>query len=58
MLWKTIAGFGHDRSPFLFPGERGHYNTRLSARKEIRVTTRMSWRCNEIGAMGALPHRG
>jgi len=61
MLWKTIFGFdlqGIRSIPFLFPGERGHYNTDLSARKEMRVTTAKSFAIKQIGDRALAPHRG
>jgi len=58
MLWKTIAGSGEGRLPFLFPGERGHYNTAVSARKEMRVTSAKSFVLKEIGACAAAGRRG
>jgi hypothetical protein len=44
-------------NPFLFPGERGHYNTAVSARKEMRVTTTKSLPVNEIGVLAGLARR-
>jgi hypothetical protein len=58
MLWKTTADIGDDRSSFLFPGERGHYNTDVSGRKEMRVTTAKSRPLNDFGVTSALPHCG
>ena len=58
MLWKTLAGIGQARLPFLFPGERGHYNTAVPTRKEMRVTSTKSLLVNEIGAKHASLHRG